>query len=690
MSQLHALLIAVDFYFPDRLANGSYYPSLGGCVRDVRHVEAFLTTRLHVPSEQITKLSATNTGQTLPAEPFEDWPTYANMVNAFKSVTARAEPGDQVYIHYSGHGGRTPTAYPQVKGESGLDEALVPTDIGKTQSRYLRDIELAFLLQAMVEKGLLVTLVLDSCHSGGATRGPADAVARGIGTVDDTPRPTDSLVAAPEELVRTWTQASGGATRSVKPASGWLAEPQGYTLFAACRANELAYEYAFDGKERNGALTYWLLDSLRQAGPGFSYKMLHDRILAKVHGTFDQQTPQLQGEGNRTLFGGDRIQPVYAVPVLRVEENGADGGTRVQLNAGEVHGVQPGARFSLYPHGSTDFADEGRRIATVDVTEVDEVSSWAAVIERANHAPIDSGAQAVALTAPSIRLQRGALVPIDDAALRGRVEDAIREGGKGFVVLADGPTPVSYQVAVNAAGEFEVWDPAGVAIANLRPPLRVDDAGALDKLVKRLVHLVRYRTVLELDAPDASARQRLDVEFSIAGKDGGAEIGEHIAAPGDLLRLRITNTLPPGALNDADRMLNITILVLGVDWSIIQVYPSGAGFFEPLDPGETMERTFDAYLPVGYTETASTFKIFATRETTNFRWLELPALDQPITRAAVTRGGIDDPLEQLLAAITGEEAPTTRSFRMRDAPKGWTVAQAEVRVVDPAVSEAMG
>ena len=25
---------------------------------------------------------------------------------------------------------------------------------------------------------------------------------------------------------------------------------------------------AFDGRERNGALTYWLLDSLRQAGPG--------------------------------------------------------------------------------------------------------------------------------------------------------------------------------------------------------------------------------------------------------------------------------------------------------------------------------------------------------------------------------------------------------------------------------------
>jgi Caspase domain len=70
-------------------------------------------------------------------------------------------------IHYSGHGGRAPTMFRSLKGANGLDEALVPTDIGNSEARYLRDLELARLLNGMVDKGLIVTVVLDSCHCGG-------------------------------------------------------------------------------------------------------------------------------------------------------------------------------------------------------------------------------------------------------------------------------------------------------------------------------------------------------------------------------------------------------------------------------------------------------------------------------------------------------------------------------------------
>ena len=46
MSNLYALLIGIDFYFPNLLPGGGSYPSLGGCVRDVRHVEEYFKTRL--------------------------------------------------------------------------------------------------------------------------------------------------------------------------------------------------------------------------------------------------------------------------------------------------------------------------------------------------------------------------------------------------------------------------------------------------------------------------------------------------------------------------------------------------------------------------------------------------------------------------------------------------------------------
>src|SRR3954471_5578949 len=166
--KIHALLIGVDCYLPNRLPDGSSYPSLGGCVRDVKRIETFLRTSLGLTDGDITMLTASNQpGSREPAEPKEQWPTYENMVRAFRELTEKAQPGEQVYIHYSGHGGRSRTAYPRLKGESGLDESLVPTDIGNSEARYLRDLEVAYLVNEMTKKGLVVTLVFDDCHSGG-------------------------------------------------------------------------------------------------------------------------------------------------------------------------------------------------------------------------------------------------------------------------------------------------------------------------------------------------------------------------------------------------------------------------------------------------------------------------------------------------------------------------------------------
>ncbi|HMN30842.1 MAG TPA: caspase family protein, partial [Caldilineaceae bacterium] len=460
MSNLYALLIGVDFYFPNQLPGGGSYRHLGGCVRDVTHVEAHLRDRLGLSADHIFKLSATNAGGAQPAEPPQQWPTYANMVDAFKQLTALAQPGDRVYIHYAGHGGRTVTAYPDLKSD-GLDEGLVPTDIGDAHARYLRDVEMHYLIQAMVEKGLVLTLVLDSCHSGGATRAVEGeilgAVPRGISEIDTTDRPADSLVASKAELETAWQGQSTAQSRAAKSVSGWLLEPKGYTLLAACRASEFAFEYPFNGRESNGALTYWLLDSLRQVGPTFTYKMLQDRILAKVHGQFAQQTPMLQGEGDIVVFGADRIKPYYAVPVLKVENNGE----RVQLNAGEAHGLTRGAQLAVYPPLTADLSNEAGRIALVEVTDIDAVESWAKVVERLNaQTPIEPGAQAVLLNLANLNFQRNVALDIADSALRQAMETAIQTQGKGFAKLAGAGDPVHFVVERTASGELRIEDAA--------------------------------------------------------------------------------------------------------------------------------------------------------------------------------------------------------------------------------------
>ena len=128
--------------------------------------------------------------------------------------------------------------------------------------------------------------------------------------------------------------------------------------------------------ETNGVVTYWLLDSLKQLSPGLSYKTLHDRILAKVHGQFEAQTPQLEGEGSRQVFGSDRVEPAYAAPVLEVDVSAG----RLRINAGQAQLVRRGARFAIYPSGTEDFDRTEKRLALADVREAPgAVETWATI-----------------------------------------------------------------------------------------------------------------------------------------------------------------------------------------------------------------------------------------------------------------------------------------------------------------------
>lgn len=697
-----ALLIGIDFYMANQLPDGSWYPSLGGCVRDIAHVEAFLRTRLGVPQERLFKLTASNPHwppddadlHRRPLEAPTQWPTYENMVRLFRQLGEAAAPGDQVYIHYSGHGGRATTAFPALKGDGAFDEALVPTDIGHSTARYLRDVELAYLLQAMVDKGLVVTVVFDSCHSGGATRGSGKAVRRGIGSADTRILNTDSLVAPHDRLEAVWRRA-GGAARSVKPGSGWLIEPEGYVFLAACRAQESAFEYAFDGKERNGALTYWLLDSLKQLGSTLTYKMLHDRILAKIHAQFAAQTPQLQGEGARVVFGCDRIEPAYGVTVLDVDAAAG----RARINAGEAHFIRRGAQFAIYPHGTADLKSAQARLALAELREdPGATDAWVTITHRLKKTDIEQGAQAVLIDPGIVRLRRPVALAlrddlpagIDQQAALQRVRDAIVRRGSAFAPLAAEAEPAAFQVAINTAGEFEIWDPAGAALANLRPALHIDDAAAPATLVERLIHLARYRNVQELDNHDTLSplAGRLAVElagmaktYNRADKPEPQPFPDRqpMLRPGEWVFVRIRNLLPRVAEDEQANVLNVTVLGLDANWAISQLHPRGSGaYFVPLDPQSEILLPLQASLPPGCKAVTDIIKVFGTIGTTNFRWLELPALDRPIVARAAARGAAPSGLEALLAAIVDQEPHARGLNTMAYASEEWVAAHVEI------------
>lgn len=690
MDKLYALLIGINCYLPNKLSNGLYYKSLGGCVQDVLRVEDFLRSRLDVPGEQIIKLTSSSSETGKPLEPPERWPTYENIVKAFWKVEELSQPGDQVYIHYSGHGGRTPTtaAFHHLKGVEGIDEVLVPMDLGDSEGRYLRDTELQNLLQRLVDRGLIVTIVLDSCHAGGATRRPKPILnpelsdVRGVGEIDYMPRPCESLVASSEQLVKTWQELRENSIRAAEADSGWLLEPQGYVLIAACGANEYANEGVFEGTEKNGAMTYWLIDSLKQLGPGFTYEMLHRRVFGKVHADYSEQTPQLQGEGDRIVFGTERAPSQKAVTVINTDSNGT-----LILNAGQAHSVRRGSKFSIYTMYATDLTRMDDRIAIVEVTDAGAVNSTAKVLTTFGTHTVQSGCAAVLFDPGTIRLRRrvrlesnGDIAEMVFSDARRNIEEQLALRGDSFVSLAGAGEPADYRVTITEKGMYVICDPAGDRIPNLRPEIRVVDKNATTRLVDRLVHLAKYANIRALDNNSSHSllARALLVEFT--GAPANFELGDQLK-PGPLPAGQIL-TLNSGEWcflrikNLHSEALNITVFDLQPDWGITQIYPTGSSAFELVDPGHELILPLHMTLPSDYESSTDIIKIFATLETTSFRWFELPALD----RQEEFRGMPATPLEEFLSAFSAESSAARHAFVPVWVNAEWITHQLEVKI----------
>ena len=118
MSNLYALLISIDHYFEYPLSNGVSYPRLSGASSDKSRR---FTLSDNAPGAQSGQHHQTYGWYHLgggPQEPKAQWPTYANMVNAFQQLRINSIHGDQVYIQYSGL--VSTTMFPALKGDTGL------------------------------------------------------------------------------------------------------------------------------------------------------------------------------------------------------------------------------------------------------------------------------------------------------------------------------------------------------------------------------------------------------------------------------------------------------------------------------------------------------------------------------------------------------------------------------------------
>ncbi|KAI0459166.1 caspase domain-containing protein [Xylaria acuta] len=369
-----ALLIGIDRY------DSAWVSDLKGCVEDIKLAEAYVKDLVGIPERNIVKLLSPSTAN-LEDPSAESLPTRDNVISAFEKLASDAQENDIIYIHYSGHGVCHPTQFPHLKPDD-QDEsiALVRHNDPSRRIDCLIDVEIAFLLKNITDKGALVTIVLDCCHSGGATR--TGVRFRGVGKIPLEAFPKRHPIRPGSILEKSWARKTAGLFRKASVMEHWMTSAKGAEFLAACQANQTAREIETADGVTRGLLTECLSDVLNkhksrlgQLSCEMVYNLVSERVTERKAG-FHEQDVVFGGQRSRSFFSADSIEHEAATVITCASSPGGEQ-LQVSLNVGKAHGVAEGDLFEVYPADKVfaNITDYNISLATFTVTDVDDFAS---------------------------------------------------------------------------------------------------------------------------------------------------------------------------------------------------------------------------------------------------------------------------------------------------------------------------
>ncbi|CAM1507700.1 Fc.00g045480.m01.CDS01 [Cosmosporella sp. VM-42] len=595
-----ALLVGIDLYLHGQRRKNEdghtiHYPPLSGCVNDIRLVEHVLK-EMGVPESHILTLTAPNR---VPSQQDQvRGITREMIISAFDKLTDLAGPGDLVYVHYSGHGGRVRTVYEGLKGRNGYDEALVPSDVEITGGMYLRDVELAFLLKKMVDKGLFLTAAIDSCHSGSATRSEGvGAMTRGIGESDEAVLDTDKI-----DLFELSPGNGGAVSRSAAGVQSWLLDPQGYTCLSACCVLESAHEIRFMSGRVHGVFTYCLTKILRGTTDKVTHEFLYGQVCALVHSYFLNQTPVIEGDANRLFFdtGKDRQRDPIRVKRLNYEAR------RVILDGGYLCGVNEDEEYEVY---SPDLTSHNP-LARILIRESLDFESTAEIISSpiSQDQVIVLGCEVVLSKSSPRKPILVRLMPSSNASApeasteQDRALQKIRDLAHAYPTLpwnisSSDRYAVSFLIEVNEHLEYKLRDAANCPIPNL-PPFPISDNNSANVLSDCITHIAKYLRIKRLTARNLPRSSLNLTSFKLVGvaKDPTAPPkmpGLRHAAGGGRMSITCKNGMFQVSHkeyvtvlfdNPSPDTVYLTVFDLTASWAVTRIHPSGQ--FDEVPPGQ--------------------------------------------------------------------------------------------------------
>ena len=584
--------------------------------------------------------------------------TKQNIISSFRHhLIDNVKPGDIVFFHFSGHGQQIPDDNDDEM--DGLDESLVPYDaidrsVAAGAKTNIRDDELGILFRELAERlhaGTRspgsITVSLDSCFSGTATRGILIERGGPWNVSLDGPKP--------RPFPRGQMDGPTGLFSAGEAAHG------NYVLLSASRSDQTAHE-----ENGMGVYSRALIHALATspADNTTTYRTLIDKISVEVSSVVPEQSPQLEGNPDSLLFSGKMKSNALASAGHRVlyDKEG-----RLRLQAGSIHGITTQSVFSLYPTESTNY-DQASSLGEAEVQQVDPMQATLTLIN--------------GLSLPSNRITNQGIIGIEklhsytndplrlywiskpnNIKAQVRCSELYKAITTQHVVTTSEANSKQHDVSVlcnERTNKIEVRR-ASSSTPMIGLPLDQKASESLQRTLKefwRWKHLYR----LQQDNPSANVQLKTFPVIVTLDKNGfpierpspypNRPPTQHLTEPSNsYFMIELTNT--------SKNPLYVTILELGSDGSVDVLFPTNRNSTDNLIAADGKPHILDyrpyVYIIKGPVGQRSLLKLIATRDPIDLSG----AIQGSIQRGTDRSGDRTSPLARLLLDLMNGERGAT-------------------------------
>ena len=684
-NKIYALLVGIDDY-QTQLTGVS---SLHGCVNDIKAIQEYLKHAIATRNKIAAENGADNKWKlvddsVVPWKLTNELATRQAIIDGFEQHLCQADSDDVVLFYYAGHGSQEPA--PKVFSHLERDgniETLVCHDSRANGVRDLADKELNYLIEQVAKKDPHILIILDSCHSGTATRDP-DVVER---RTNPNPQPRDLKdFIFPQEWLEQRLSKSYQRPRHI--------------AISACRDFQTAKEHTGSDGKRHGAFSYFLTEALKRTNGGLSYANLVQDINALITGKVKEQSPQIEAEPKddliQTFLGGaagERINYFTLTHNKKEHHNWV-------INGGILHGIRPTSEgktsLAIFPQGTEleDLQDIEKAICQAEVTQVMTEASKVVLFDEKIELSQEQVYWAVITDVPLPNLK---VFFKGDEAGKNIVLNVFDQDANKFVAKTDTQKNADYYLEADK-GQYWIVQPSDNKPLVAPVPEIPDTQGYTQQhakqIIKRLEHIARWKNILELKTPPTSQVKAGDVEMEVIVTSGGKEYSSKDGIsplPGDYtfenndfkepkVKVKVTNR--------SDKDVYFQILELAGDYEI-QVadffderssirLPENQNGSENIARGEELECFIpDSYLNNGVRKYDNIYKLIVSTREFDASLLQQPGLDNPppINRST----GLSGTLNRLMDSVYTRQSRRTIDSYIDN----WMTQEVKVTLVKP-------